>query len=185
MPPCGRESGSHKETCNYSDQNQGDTKAAYMFFGQAALFFLLAEAFTLFFVAGKIGFFKTLFLWFCSAALGAFLIQRQGLAAVIRAQGVFNRGSVPVDDFFDGLCLLLAGLLFMVPGFISDALAFMLLIPFIRKLLRDKNPRGFGIRTAYERPQDEGVIDGTYVRVDKNVDAIEQRSDTSGEQKGP
>ena len=146
-----------------------------MFFGQAAFFFLLTELFTLFFVVGKIGFFKTFFLWLCSATLGGVIIQRQGLAVLMRAQGIFDRGGVPVDDLFDGLCLVMAGLLFLLPGFISDVFAFFLLIPFFRKTLKEKNPKGFGTRTT-AGGRDDTIIDGTYVRVDETVETIEQRT---------
>lgn len=162
-------------TCDYSDENQGDTKAESMFFGQAALFFLLIEAFTLFVVIGEIGFFKTFIIWLCSAALGVLLIQRQGMVVLLRAQGIFERGAVPVDDLFDGLCLVIAGLLLLAPGFISDAFAFLLLIPFFRNSLRKKYPDGLRGRTARKNSDDDSVIDGTYVRVEETMDAIEQK----------
>lgn len=146
-----------------------------MFFGQAALFFLLIEIFTLFVVIGKIGFFKTFFVWLCSAALGILLIQRQGLAMLLKAQGIVNNRGVPVDDFFDGLCLVIAGLLFLAPGFISDFFAFMLLIPFVRKGLSKKYPNGFTTRTTGQNSQDDSIIDGTYVRVEETVDVLEQK----------
>ena len=148
-----------------------------MFFGQAALFFLLMEVFTLFLVIGKIGFLKTFLLWLFSAAAGALIIQRQGIAILMRSQEVFNRGAVPVDDLFDGLCLAIAGLLFMIPGFISDTIAFLLLIPMVRKKIQEKYPAGFTMRTPVQR-SDDGVIDGSYVRVEEAVEVIEQKPDT-------
>lgn len=145
-----------------------------MFFPQAVLLFLLLEIFTLALVAGSIGFFKTFFLWFLSAAIGGLIIQRQGLAMLLRTGKAFERGAVPVDDIFDGMCLVVAGLLFLVPGFISDGLAFFLLIPTVRRYFRKAGDTGFGGRTSPWWTTDTGVIDGTYVRVEDAVEAIEQ-----------
>lgn len=156
-----------------------------MFFGQAALFFLLMEAFTVFLVMGQIGFFKTFFLWLGSAALGIVLIQRQGLGMLLRAQGLVNRRGVPVDEFFDGLCLVIAGLLFLVPGFISDFFAFMLLIPFVRRYLHKKYPSGLAMRTAGQNTDDDSVIDGTYVRVEEPVEALEQMTQPANRTEAP
>ncbi len=145
-----------------------------MFFQQAALLFLLLEFFVLALVAGSIGFFKTFFLWLLSAAIGIVIIQRQGLAMLLRTGRAFERGAVPVDDIFDGMCLVVAGLLFLTPGFISDILGFFLLVPAIRHYFRTNGETGFGGRTDPWWKADTGVIDGTYVRVEETVEAIEQ-----------
>ena len=147
-----------------------------MFFWQAGLFFLLLEAFTLFGVIGEIGFFKTFFLWLLTVFAGSMIIQRQGMAALMRVQGLVNRGAVPVDDLFDGICLVIAGLLLMMPGFLGDLIAVLLLIQPVRRLIRDKNFIRTGARTDIFRTEDDSVIDGSYVRVEETVDVIEQKS---------
>lgn len=149
-----------------------------MFFWQAGLFFLLLETFTLFAVIGEIGFFKTFFLWLLTVFAGSMIIQRQGMATLMRVQGLVNRGAVPVDDLFDGICLVIAGLLFMMPGFLGDLIAVMLLIQPIRRLIRDKNFVRTAGRTDIFRTQDDGVIDGSYVRVEETVEIIEQKPES-------
>lgn len=144
-----------------------------MFFRHIFLFFILVEAFTLFVVAGEIGFFTTFCLWLLSAFIGVLVIRKQGMDMLMRAQGVVKQNGVPVDNLFGGLCLVFAGLLFLMPGFISDIFAFCLLIPFIRQFLQD---RMAPTRTPRPRNDDE-IIDGSYVRVEDTVDIIEQKSD--------
>jgi len=146
-----------------------------MIFWQAGFGLIVLEIFTFGFVIGKIGFFKTLLLWIASAALGGWLVRTQGFAALIRAQASFERGAVPVDDLFDSLCLFIAGALFILPGFVSDIFAFMLLIPWIRNQIRTRAPHAFGLKEEAFRHREDGVIDGEYVRVEEMVEIIEQR----------
>ncbi len=146
-----------------------------MIFWQAGLGLIILEIFTFGLVIGKIGFFTTLLLWICTAALGGWLVREQGLATLVRAQASFDRGTVPVDDLFDSFCFFVAGTLFILPGFVSDAFAFMLLIPWIRSQLRTRAPHAFGLKGDGFKSHEDGVIDGEYVRVEEVVDVIEQR----------
>ncbi len=66
---------------------------------------------------------------------GIALLQRQGLSTIWRAREMMARGETPVAEVFDGLCLGLAGLLLVLPGFLTDAVALLLLLPPVRALL--------------------------------------------------
>lgn len=68
-----------------------------------------------------------------TAILGAFLVKRQGLAAFRAAERDLAAGKLPVEAAIDGAFLALAAPLLMTPGFISDAMGFMLLVPAIRR----------------------------------------------------
>jgi len=69
------------------------------------------------------------------AVLAGFAILRhQGLTTVLEARARLERGEMPVEAAFDGLCLSLAGLLLILPGFLTDALALLLLLPPVRAL---------------------------------------------------
>lgn len=69
------------------------------------------------------------FLWLIGCALlGAWWIRRQGLRALHQLQQARIRGELPALPMIEGLLGLLAGVLLMVPGFISDALAVLLMI---------------------------------------------------------
>jgi UPF0716 protein FxsA len=145
-----------------------------MFFWQIGFALIVAEIFVFAAVIAKIGAAKTFVLWIFSAVLGGWLVKQQGMATLNRAQAAFARGAVPVDDMFEGLCLLGAGAMFILPGFLSDAVAFALLFPMVRKTLRDKTPHTVKAEPNV-RTQEEGIIEGDYVRVEERVEKIERK----------
>lgn len=71
-----------------------------------------------------------------AGAIGLALVRRQGFELLLRSRAQFERGEVPVGEVFDGLCLALAGLLLVLPGFFSDFIAIALLLPPVRTALR-------------------------------------------------
>ncbi|MEM1381002.1 MAG: FxsA family protein [Pseudomonadota bacterium] len=92
----------------------------------------IAEIFLLIEGAGVIGTIPVILLTIGTAALGTFLIKRQGLAAMQTAQLDMNEGRPPVQSVVDGVGLLVAAPFLMTPGFITDGVGFLLLIPGIR-----------------------------------------------------
>lgn len=143
-----------------------------MFFSRITFALVLIEIFTLFVIIGEIGFFAVLGLWALSAVAGMWLIQEQGIATMRRAQESLNRGAFPVGEMFGSFCLFGAGLLLIMPGFISDALAIALLVPAFRNLLRTRGAKTFGFKEDSMRAQDDGVIDGVYERVPERNEQI-------------
>lgn len=136
-----------------------------MFIRPYILFFFFAEIFSLAFVMADIGFFKTLLLWMVLATGGLWIIQHQGFSMVMKAQAHWQNGTVPVDNLFGALCLVVAGLLLIMPGFLGDLIAILLLIPFFRQKIR-AIWAGASTRTNY-RNNDDGIIEAEYVRVDE------------------
>ena len=72
---------------------------------------------------------------FTTAAAGSILIRHQGVAVLRGLRDELDAGRFPARQVFDGLCLLISGLLLLLPGFISDAVGFTLLVPVIRHFL--------------------------------------------------
>ncbi|HET8726719.1 MAG TPA: FxsA family protein [Alphaproteobacteria bacterium] len=115
-----------------------------------------------------------------SAVLGVALLRRQGLRTVRDAQATMRRDELPVRQLFDGLCLFLAGALLLTPGFITDTLGFLLLIPPLRAVIGRwlwdslRRSGGFVVTTAgaggagprYRPGGDPRVIDAEYREVD-------------------
>lgn len=83
-----------------------------------------------------IGGWLTFFLLIGIGIAGVYLIQRQGLRVWHRIQLELEMGRMPTDALWDGLCILLAGIFLVVPGFLTDILALMLLLPGIRLLCK-------------------------------------------------
>lgn len=86
-------------------------------------------------VGGAIGVWSTIGLVVLTAFIGTALLRQQGLATLVRAQAQLDQQQLPVRELFDGVCLLVSGLLLLTPGFLTDALGFALLIPPLRAFL--------------------------------------------------
>lgn len=87
-------------------------------------------------VGGLIGLWSTLVLIVGTAIAGAALLRHQGLSTLARARETVARGGMPVQEIADGVCLLIAGALLLTPGFVTDAVGGLLLIPFVRLLVQ-------------------------------------------------
>jgi UPF0716 protein FxsA len=75
------------------------------------------------------------------SVLGAALVKREGLAVLRRAQERIQYGEVPGEQLLDGVLILFAGALLLTPGFLTDAMGVLLLLPPVR----------FGLRRAARR----------------------------------
>lgn len=84
-------------------------------------------------VGSWIGVGKTLLLVLASAVFGIWLVRTQGFAAATRVQAMIARGESPALGMLEGLALLAAGVLLLIPGFVTDVAAFALLIPPLRR----------------------------------------------------
>ena len=103
------------------------------------LLFLLwpvAELIVVIKVAEAIGVLLTLALLLAGWPLGAWAIRSQGRAVLRRMAVAVNEGRVPGREVLDGALVLLGGTLLMIPGFISDAVGLLLLLPPARIPLR-------------------------------------------------
>ena len=118
-------------------------------------------------VGGVLGVWWTLALIVATAAAGSALLRAQGLATLARVQASLDRNEAPVADLFDGLCVLVAGVLLLTPGFVTDAVGLVLFIPPVRWLLMGwawqalARRGGFGGWTRRWGTGD-GVIDAEY-----------------------
>lgn len=86
-------------------------------------------------VGGRIGAFNTIVLVILSAVLGFAVIRRQGLGALMKASRDVGRASPDLAGMLDGVSAAFAGLLLIIPGFLSDALGLLLLIPGVRQTI--------------------------------------------------
>jgi UPF0716 protein FxsA len=68
--------------------------------------------------------------------LGAYLAKKQGMETLRKAQQDMQYGQLPGDAIIDGLCILVGGVVLLTPGFITDAIGFLLLLPPTRKMFK-------------------------------------------------
>ena len=83
-------------------------------------------------VAHVIGALDTVVALAAISLAGAWLVKREGMSTFRRGQAQVRAGHVPGDELVDGLMILLAGALLVTPGFVTDALGLVLLVPPVR-----------------------------------------------------
>jgi UPF0716 protein FxsA len=84
-------------------------------------------------VGQAIGVGATLLLVLAAAIAGGFIVRSRGLALLALMRDMARRGEWPGAEMFDEFLLILAGLLFILPGFVSDAVAVALLFGPLRR----------------------------------------------------
>ncbi len=98
-----------------------------------ALAFPLLELAILIKVGQIIGFWWTVLLLVMTGVAGAFLVQQQGMTAARRAFEQLAEGEPPLAPVLDSFLIMLAGLLLLIPGLLTDVVGFLLLVPPIRR----------------------------------------------------
>ena len=93
----------------------------------------IAEIWVLIEMGSEIGAVTTIALIVATAVLGTLLFRIQGMATLARVRAHLDRNEMPVGELLSGLGLLLAGVLLLVPGFITDAIGLLLFIPGLRR----------------------------------------------------
>ena len=103
-----------------------------------------------------------------TAALGAALVRRQGLAALARFRSATQAGELPAVTIIEGLALLVAGALLLTPGFFTDLVGFLLLTPPLRQFLVRRWLVGRVVTPAdgTQSGRAPGVLDGESRRID-------------------
>ena len=103
----------------------------------------LAEIWVIGQVWGAIGGIETILLLLVVSVLGAMLVKQQGVSVLDRIQRRLESGSMPTDELIDGGLILFAGALMLTPGFITDTVGVLLLLPPSRAVLRSVVGRRF------------------------------------------
>ena len=131
------------------------------------------EIYVLLQVGGIIGAFPTIFLVVFTAALGAWLLRRQGFATWQRFQANLAQGVVPAYEMIEGPILLVGGALLLTPGFFTDLVGFACLIPTLRRRIAQYiienhlvNSASGDIFNQFKRPPQD-IIEGEYSKDDK------------------
>ncbi len=141
----------------------------------------IAEIALLVHVGGLIGAWQTIGLVVLTAAIGTALFRAQGFRVMMRAQDILAQGGFPAKELFDGICVLLAGVLLLTPGFVTDALGLALLVPGLRvrigrilwHLVRRSGNFEMhvgGSHGTWHHASDDNVIEGEFSEVPADSD---------------
>ncbi len=87
-------------------------------------------------LGGLIGLLPTVAIIFVTGALGATLARWQGVTVLRDIQTQMAQGQLPASAMFDGVIILLAGALLLTPGFLTDIVGFLSLVPGVRQVFK-------------------------------------------------
>ncbi|WP_417262433.1 FxsA family protein [Celeribacter sp.] len=133
-------------------------------------------------VGGLIGLWPTLLIVIVTAILGTALVRQQGALAMSQLRQSFSELNDPSEPLAHGAMILFSGALLLTPGFFTDAMGFLLLVPafrmFVLKELRKRvKVQSFTMGQQNMRqsadpfrgtPRDHHIIDGEWEEVDQN-----------------
>ena len=111
-------------------------------------------------IGSQIGAFNTISLIFITAILGIFYARYEGLNTLKSGISQLVKNQVPAYEFISGAAIAFASLLLIIPGFATDLIGFLLIIPFTRKLILGKISKN--IETKTETKKEKPFIEGEY-----------------------
>ena len=107
-----------------------------------------------------------------TAILGTWLLRQQGLNTLARVRGATQQGQLPAIELIEGLILLVCAVMLLTPGFFTEALGFVALIPTVRRRMAGALMHGFVNRSEFKVDVGDvggaqsNVIEGDYRRED-------------------
>ena len=94
----------------------------------------LIEIYLMIKIGSVIGAFNTIFLIFFTAVTGIYFAKLEGLNAIRSGFGQLVKNEIPIYEIISGAALAFAALLLIIPGFLTDLIGFLLIIPVTRKI---------------------------------------------------
>ncbi len=160
-------------------------------FGLLVILFLalpIVEIYIIVQVGSIVGGWNTIGLMILISVIGAWMVRREGLSIIAKVQRQLVEGSLPTKQLVDGLLVAFAGALMLTPGFLTDAIGLLLLLPPTRVIARtaliarfrnrvqDRGafsgpPPGFGARPPGSDHQVHDVGEADYSRSDDSPDS--------------
>jgi len=114
----------------------------------------IIEVYLLIEVGGKIGAGWTVLLVVLTAVIGVNLLRQQGVSTLMRANQAISQGKVPAMEMMEGIFLAVGGALLITPGFFTDAIGFICLLPFTRRIIIRKLLLNSTVTSSYSVHQE-------------------------------
>jgi len=86
-------------------------------------------------IGGQIGAFNTILIILLTAVVGIYFVRLQGLNTLRSGVTQLYRNQIPIYEMMSGAALAMAALLLIIPGFATDVIGFLLILPFTRNLI--------------------------------------------------
>jgi len=140
----------------------------------AVLFLLVpfAELYVIYKIGDAIGYWWVFVILAADSLLGAYLLRSQGRAVWRRFNRTLSEGRVPHREVIDGVLVIFGGAFLITPGFISDILGVLLLLPPTRSVFRRLVVRRLGRRVTVAAPRGRSAgydVDGTAREYDDDI----------------
>ncbi len=117
-------------------------------------------------IGSIIGSFYTIMLIFLTAVVGVFFVRQQGFTTFQKLASQSQNLEAPVQTMFEGLVILISGILLIAPGFFTDVLGFLGLIPISRIILIKLVASYMVSRYGSQNNQNDSTIEGDYIEID-------------------
>ena len=125
----------------------------------------LIEIYLMIKIGSVIGAFNTIFLIFFTAITGVYFAKLEGLNAIKSGFGQLVRNELPIYEIISGAALAFAALLLIIPGFLTDFIGFLLIIPVTRKIFIKS------ISSKFKKKDNKDFIEGDFeeTKEDDNI----------------
>jgi UPF0716 protein FxsA len=121
----------------------------------------LAELYVIFKVGDAIGIVPTLAILVADSLIGSVLLKSQGRAVWKRFNETMRAGKIPHQEIVDGVLVIFGGAFLITPGFLTDIVGILLLLPPTRALFRRLVQRQLTRRAVVTRPRQSWDVEGT------------------------
>ena len=133
----------------------------------AAILFIigipLIEIYLMIKIGSVIGAFNTIFLIFFTAVTGIYFAKLEGLNAIKSGFGQLVKNEIPIYEIISGATLAFAALLLIIPGFLTDLVGFLLIVPITRKIFIKIISSKFS-----RKKNNEDFIEGDFEEIKQN-----------------
>ena len=124
-------------------------------------------------IGSFVGSFNTILLIFTTALIGVYFVRQQGISTYSKLYNQLQNQEAPIQTMFEGLVILISGILLITPGFFTDALGFLGLIPLTRvifiKIVANSVLSRYGMKN---QGPDDGSIEGDFEEINDDEDKI-------------
>ena len=126
------------------------------------------EIFLMIKIGGKIGALNTISLVFLTAIIGIYFARIQGIQTLKKGIASFYQNRIPIYELLSGASIALAAVLLIIPGFFSDLIGFILLIPITRRILLNFTFK----KNSTTIKKSKNTIDGEIINKEKEKDEL-------------
>ena len=120
-------------------------------------------------IGQQIGAFNTILVILFTATVGIYYAKIEGINIIKSGMTNLYKNKIPFYEMLSGASIAVAAILLILPGFISDMIGFLLLLPFTRRIIIN-----FWLRNKYQNntKKDDGIIDAEIIEDEKDKDEL-------------